>query len=73
MDRNGGGRDRIVRALLTAVLTVAAVSALRDGKHKKGVLTGIGALRDADQSYNVNSSVSSAIRSATSAFTSASS
>ncbi|MFC7134566.1 MULTISPECIES: YgaP family membrane protein [Salinibaculum] len=44
MDRNVGGRDRIVRALLTAVLTTVAVSALRGGKRKKGLLTGIGAL-----------------------------
>ena len=43
-DTNVGGRDRLVRALLAAVLTVVAISSLRNGKQKTGLLAGVGAV-----------------------------
>jgi len=43
-EKNVGGRDRLVRAVLAAVLTVLAVNMLRSGKRKTGLLAGIGAL-----------------------------
>lgn len=43
-EKNVGGRDRLVRALLAVVLTVVAISSLRSGKRKTGLLAGIGAL-----------------------------
>jgi hypothetical protein len=43
-ETNVGGRDRLVRALLAALLTVVAVSTLRRGKRKTGVLALVGAL-----------------------------
>lgn len=44
MDRNVGGRDRLIRGLLTVVLTVVAIGALRDGRRTGGLLAGVGAL-----------------------------
>jgi len=41
---NVGGRDRIVRAVLTVLLTVVAVRSLRSGKKKAGLLAVLGAL-----------------------------
>lgn len=43
-DKNVGGRDRLARALLAAVLTVVTISTLRNGKQKTGVLALVGAL-----------------------------
>jgi len=42
--RNVGGRDRLGRAVLAAVLTVVAVSTLRNGRQKTGLLALVGAL-----------------------------
>jgi len=44
LDQNVGGRDRLVRAALAALLTIVAVRALRRGKRTTGLLAGIGAL-----------------------------
>lgn len=44
VETNVGGRDRIVRALLAAVLTVVAVRTLKGGKRKTGILALVGAL-----------------------------
>jgi hypothetical protein len=44
LERNVGGRDRLVRAALAALLTVVAVRALRRGKRTTGLLAGVGAL-----------------------------
>ena len=41
---NVGGRDRLGRFLLAAVLSIAAVRWLRNGKRKRGLLAGAGAL-----------------------------
>jgi hypothetical protein len=43
-DKNVGGRDRLVRLLLTVVLSIAAVRWLRSGKRVRGLLAGVGAL-----------------------------
>lgn len=43
-ERNVGGVDRLVRALLAVVLTVVAVSALRSGRRSLGLLVLLGAL-----------------------------
>jgi len=43
-EQNVGGRDRLSRALLAAVLSVLAVRWLKAGKRGRGVLAGIGAL-----------------------------
>ncbi|NMJ76720.1 DUF2892 domain-containing protein [Nanohaloarchaea archaeon] len=43
-ESNVGGRDRLVRALLAAVLTIVAISTLKKGKRKTGVLALVGAL-----------------------------
>jgi len=43
-EKNVGGRDRPVRALLAALLTVVAVSTLRKGKRTTGLLALVGAL-----------------------------
>lgn len=43
-ETNVGGRDRLVRALLAAVLTVVAIRALREEKRTTGLLAGVGAL-----------------------------
>jgi len=41
---NVGGRDRLARAVLAIVLTIAAIRSLRNGKRLRGLLAGIGAL-----------------------------
>jgi hypothetical protein len=43
-ESNVGGRDRLVRALLAVLLTIVAVSTLRKGKRKTGLLALVGAL-----------------------------
>jgi hypothetical protein len=43
-ESNVGGRDRLVRAILAALLTIVAISTLRKGKRKTGVLALFGAL-----------------------------
>jgi hypothetical protein len=43
-DTNVGGRDRLTRTLLAVVLTIIAVSTLRKGKRKAGLLALVGAL-----------------------------
>jgi hypothetical protein len=43
-ERNVGGRDRLVRFGLAAVLSIVSVKWLRSGKRLCGVLAGIGAL-----------------------------
>lgn len=42
--KNVGGRDRLGRFLLAAVLSIAAVRWLRSGKRVRGLVAGIGAL-----------------------------
>ncbi|WP_302080134.1 YgaP family membrane protein [Salinibaculum rarum] len=44
VEKNVGGRDRLVRAVLAAVLTVVAISTLKKGKRKTGLLALVGAL-----------------------------
>ncbi|WP_135304408.1 YgaP family membrane protein [Haloarcula amylovorans] len=44
VNENVGGRDRLARAALAVVLTVAAVRSLRNGKRLRGLLAGVGAL-----------------------------
>ena len=44
LPENVGGRDRLARAVLTVVLTIAAIRSLRNGKRLRGLLAGIGAL-----------------------------
>ena len=44
VSKNVGGRDRLARALLAAVLTLVAVRSLRSGKRKAGLLAVVGAL-----------------------------
>jgi hypothetical protein len=44
VSKNVGGGDRLVRALLAVVLTLAAVRSLRSGKRKTGMLAVVGAL-----------------------------
>lgn len=43
-DKNVGGRDRLIRAVLAVVLTIVSVRWLRSGKRKRGLLAGVGAL-----------------------------
>lgn len=43
-EQNVGGRDRLVRAVLTAVLSIVAVRWLKAGKRGRGLLAGAGAL-----------------------------
>ena len=43
-ETNVGGRDRLARTLLAALLTIVAVSTLRKGKRKTGLLALVGAL-----------------------------
>lgn len=43
-ERNVGGTDRIVRAVLAVVLTLVAIHTLRTGKRKTGVLAAAGAV-----------------------------
>jgi len=42
--QNVGGRDRLVRLVLTVVLSIAAVRWLKSGKRIRGLLAGVGAL-----------------------------
>jgi hypothetical protein len=42
--QNVGGRDRLVRALLAALLSILALRWLRGGKTGRGLLAGVGAL-----------------------------
>lgn len=44
IERNVGGYDRLVRAVLATVLAVTAVSALRKGRRSVGVLAAVGAV-----------------------------
>lgn len=44
VEKNVGGRDRLARTLLAALLTIVAVSTLRKGKRKTGLLALVGAL-----------------------------
>jgi hypothetical protein len=44
MNRNVGGRDRLVRALAAVLLSVLAVDALRGGNRSGGALAAAGAL-----------------------------
>jgi hypothetical protein len=44
MERNVGGRDRLVRTVLAVALSVVAVAALREGNRSRGMLAGLGAL-----------------------------
>jgi len=43
-DANVGGKDRLLRAVLTVVSTVVAVQALRGGRRKLGAVAGLAAL-----------------------------
>jgi hypothetical protein len=43
-EKNVGGRDRLARALLAALLTIVAISTLRKGKRKTALLAVVGAL-----------------------------
>ena len=43
-ERNVGGRDRQIRALLAMVLTIVAVGTLKKGKNRLGLLAVVGAL-----------------------------
>lgn len=43
-NKNVGGRDRLLRAVLAVVLTIVAVGALRGGKRKSGLLAVVAAL-----------------------------
>jgi len=43
-DKNVGGRDRLIRAVLAVVLTIVSLRWLRSGKRKRGLLAGVGAL-----------------------------
>ena len=42
--KNVGGRDRLARGLLAAVLTVVAIRTLKSGKRKRGLLAAVGAI-----------------------------
>jgi hypothetical protein len=44
VESNVGGRDRLARAALAALLSVVAYRALRRGKRTTGLLAGLGAL-----------------------------
>ena len=44
VDKNVGGRDRVVRAVLAVVLSILAVRWLKAGKKARGLLAGVGAL-----------------------------
>jgi len=43
-EKNVGGRDRLARTLLAALLTIVAISTLRKGKRKTSLLALVGAL-----------------------------
>lgn len=44
LQKNVGGRDRKLRAVLAVVATVVAIAAFRKGKRKPGLLAGVAAL-----------------------------
>ena len=44
LDSNVGGRDRLARATLAALLTVVAIRSLRGGRRTAGLVAGVGAL-----------------------------
>jgi len=44
LSRNVGGRDRLVRALLAALLTVGTVRFLLSGRRRLGLLAALGAV-----------------------------
>lgn len=44
VEQNVGGKDRLARTLLAAVLTVVAISTLKNGKRKAGLLALVAAL-----------------------------
>jgi hypothetical protein len=44
VSKNVGGRDRLVRGVLAAVLTVIAIRTLKNGKRRTAVLAAVGAL-----------------------------
>ncbi|CCQ36583.1 DUF2892 family protein [Natronomonas moolapensis 8.8.11] len=44
VSKNVGGRDRLVRGVLAAVLTVIAIKTLTSGRRRTAVLAAIGAL-----------------------------
>ena len=44
LERNVGGRDRLVRGVLAVVLTLVAVRTLRSGNRKLGLVAVVGAL-----------------------------
>ena len=44
MQRNVGGRDRLVRTVLAVILAVAAVWAFRRGNRAVGLAAGLGAV-----------------------------
>ena len=44
MNKNVGGRDRLLRTVLAVVLTTIAFGAIRNGNQRKGLLAGVGAL-----------------------------
>lgn len=44
VEKNVGGRDRLVRSVLAVLLTVVAVNTLRKGNRKTGFLALIGAV-----------------------------
>ncbi|WP_049936345.1 YgaP-like transmembrane domain [Haloplanus natans] len=44
LEQNVGGRDRLARAALAALLTVVAIRSLRAGRRTLGLLAGVGAL-----------------------------
>jgi len=44
VERNVGGTDRIVRAVLATALAVVAILALRKGKRSTGLLATLGAI-----------------------------
>lgn len=44
VEKNVGGRDRLVRSILAVVLTIVAVRTLRKGKRTSGLLALVGAI-----------------------------
>jgi hypothetical protein len=44
LTKNVGGRDRLARGVLAAVLTVIAIGTVKKGKRKTAVLAAVGAL-----------------------------
>ena len=52
MPKNVGGRDRLVRGVLAAVLTVIAIRTLKNGKRRTAVLAAVGALVESGMGYD---------------------